>query len=138
MSDGSDKKRPEAPDSYEVGYGKPPSHSRFQKGRSGNPQGRPSRSKNMTTLLTKALDERVAVTENGRRRSITKREAIVTQLVNKSAAADLKAIGMLLSMIQQMDASAPATTLEPESFAEADERVLQILRERLEDQGKLK
>lgn len=27
------------PPSYEVGYGKPPAHSRFRKGQSGNPRG---------------------------------------------------------------------------------------------------
>jgi len=29
--------------SYDVGYGKPPIHSRFCKGQSGNPSGRPRR-----------------------------------------------------------------------------------------------
>src|SRR4051794_31141733 len=37
--------RPESP-SYEVGYGKPPAHSRFKPGRSGNPRGRPRGSRN--------------------------------------------------------------------------------------------
>ena len=31
----------EPPGEYEVGYGKPPVHTRFQKGQSGNPRGRP-------------------------------------------------------------------------------------------------
>src|SRR3954452_22678400 len=41
---------------YEVGYGKPPRHTRFEKGRSGNPRGRPKSSKNLATLLAAALD----------------------------------------------------------------------------------
>ena len=40
---------------YEVGYGKPPRHSRFVKGRSGNPRGRPPGTKNLKTLLSEAL-----------------------------------------------------------------------------------
>ena len=61
---------------YEVGYGKPPRHTRFVKGQSGNPRGRPPGAKNMKTLLTKALNELVVVTDNGGRRMVTKREAI--------------------------------------------------------------
>ena len=67
----------------EVGYSKPPRHSRFVKGQSGNPHGRPAGAKNLKTLLNKALNELVIVTENGGQRKISKREAIVTQLVNR-------------------------------------------------------
>jgi hypothetical protein len=42
---------------YPVGYGKPPPHSRFVKGQSGNPRGRPPGAKNMKTLLTKAMNK---------------------------------------------------------------------------------
>ena len=73
---------------YEVGYGKPPCQTRFKKGHSGNPKGRTAGDKNLSTLLSEALNERVVVTQNGRRRKITKRKAIVTQLVNRSASAD--------------------------------------------------
>jgi len=45
---------------YEVGRGKPPVHSRFTKGQSGNPRG--PRPKNLPALLVEALDEPVAVT----------------------------------------------------------------------------
>ena len=47
---------------YEVGYGKPPRHSQFVKGQSGNPRGRPAGAKNLKTLLNKALNELVIVT----------------------------------------------------------------------------
>ena len=51
------------------------------------------------TLLTDALSEKVYTTIDGRRRKITKREAIVTQMVNKSTSADLRATKMLIDML---------------------------------------
>jgi hypothetical protein len=81
---------------YQVGYGRPPRHSRFKKGGSGNPKGRPRGSKNATTLLQEALSEQVVISENGRRRTITKKEAIVTQIVNKAASGDHRSIQLLL------------------------------------------
>ena len=86
---------------YEVGYGKPPVHTRFQKGQSGNPKGRPRGRKNLSSLLNEVLNGWVIVVENGRRKRITKREAIITQLVNKSAAADLKATQIVLALLRR-------------------------------------
>ena len=63
----SEKKR-----DYEVGRGKPPVHSRFKKGQSGNPRG--PRSKNLPALLVDALNEKVVATIDGERREITKPE----------------------------------------------------------------
>jgi predicted enzyme related to lactoylglutathione lyase len=86
---------------YEVGYGKPPRPTRFKRGQSGNPRGRSSGAKNLKTLLSDALNERVTVSKNGGgHRKITKREAIITQLVNRSATADWRAIKILLDLIR--------------------------------------
>jgi hypothetical protein len=65
---------------YEVGRGKPPVHSRFKKSQSGNPRG--PRPKHLSALLVETLDEPVVVTIDGERGEITKREAVVTWLVN--------------------------------------------------------
>ena len=81
---------------YEIGYGKPPRHTQFRKGQSGNPKGRPRGAKNSATLLNEALDEPVVVTENGRRKTITKKQVIVKQIVNKAAGGDYRAIQLLL------------------------------------------
>jgi hypothetical protein len=89
---------------HEVGFGKPPKHSRFIKGKSGNPKGRPKGSKNLATILEKYGRERITVTENGRSRNITKKEAIVLQLTNKSVSGDLKAIRDHLQLSQLYEA----------------------------------
>ena len=49
---------------YAANYRKPPEHTRFKKGQSGNPRGRPA--KNLPALLAAALNEKVTVTENGK------------------------------------------------------------------------
>jgi len=41
-----------------VGYKRPPSHTRFKPGKSGNPRGRPRRKVNMSESLNQALDDK--------------------------------------------------------------------------------
>ena len=67
--------------SYEVGYRKPPVAHQFAKGRSGNPRGRPRRSRSIATLLREALEKPIRVTENGEQRQITTKEAFVGKLI---------------------------------------------------------
>jgi hypothetical protein len=121
---------PEDPRDYEVGYGKPPRHTRFVKGRSGNPRGRPPGAKNFTTLLSEALNETVIVAENGGRRKVTKRQAIITQLVNRSATADFRAIKILLDIVRDIERKTEPTAPETSDFSEADEKVLEQIKAR--------
>ena len=115
---------------YDVGYRKPPRHSRFAKGQSGNPRGRPPGAKNLKTLLSEALNETVIVSENGGRRKVTKRQAIITQLVNRSATADFRAIKILLDIVRDIERQTEPTTPETADFSEADEKVLEQIRAR--------
>ena len=59
--------------------------------------------KSLPALLADALNETIVVTIDGRRRKITKREAIVTQMVDKSASADLRATKMLMLIDMMKD-----------------------------------
>jgi hypothetical protein len=115
---------------YEIGYGKPPPRTRFKKGQSGNPRGRPPGAKNLKTLLSEALNGMVVVTENGGRRKVTKRRAIITQLVNRSATADFRAIKILLDIVRDIERQTELTTPEISDFSEADEKVLEQIKAR--------
>ena len=121
---------PDSEGDYEVGYGKPPRETRFAKGQSGNPRGRPSGAKNFKTLLSDALNEPVIVTENGGRRKVTKRQAIITQLVNRSATADWRAIKILLDLVRDIEGQTEPASPETSAFSEADEKVIEQLRTR--------
>ena len=84
----------------------------------------------MNTLLTKALNELVVVTDNGGRRMVTKREAIVTQLVNRSAKADFKAIQILLGMHRDIGGESDSLPADP-TFTEADQQIIARIKARL-------
>jgi hypothetical protein len=73
-----------------VGYAKPPKHTRFTKGCSGNPKGRPAGSKNLATMMIEELTQTVAVVENGKRTKIPKIRAAVRQALNRAPSAFLK------------------------------------------------
>jgi hypothetical protein len=119
---------------YDVGYGKPPRHSRFKQGRSGNPHGRPKGSSNMSTLLDHALNEQVVVSENGKRKRITKREAVLKQLVNKAASGEPKSIQLLLGEIRLVE-NREQSSAQPILFDETDREVIRQLYERLRNGG---
>jgi hypothetical protein len=87
--------------SAEVGYGNPPRETRFRKGRSGNPRGRPRGSRNFASLMEEALAEPVIITENGRRKKATKLQAIAKQLVNKAAQGDHRSIQLLMAFTER-------------------------------------
>ena len=115
---------------YQVGYGKPPRHTRFKKGQSGNPRGRPPGAKNLSTLLNEALNEMVVVTDNGGRKRITKRQASLKQLVNEAAKGKWPALRLLLDLLQDIEQrTAPQT--EQSLLGLADEKVIEQLKARL-------
>ena len=117
-------------DDYEVGYGKPPQKTRLKNGQSGNPRGRALGAKDLKTLLIDTLNEPVVVTENGGRRTISKRQAIVKQLVNQSAKGDWRAVKLLVDMLHETEGGGEPEAAES-SFGEADQKVIEQLKARL-------
>jgi hypothetical protein len=75
-----------------VGYGKPPTHSQFQPGQSGNPAGRPKGLRNLQTDVKGTLKVPVTVREGGRPRKISTQEGILMVLREKALKGDTRAI----------------------------------------------
>jgi hypothetical protein len=94
-------------DGYDVGYGRPPKHSQFKPGRSGNPKGRPPKSKNVDTLIKSELDATVTIKEGGRELRITKREAIVKQFVNSALKGDPRKLLLMLKYLEKQQEPDP-------------------------------
>lgn len=83
------------PDDYDrhdakVGYGKPPKRTQFQKGRSGNPRGRP-KGAGVRSAVEKVLGRTIAITVDGVRQQVPVTEALVTQLAQRALSGDAAA-----------------------------------------------
>lgn len=118
-------------DDYQIGYGKPPKNTRFAKGSSGNPRGRPKGSLSLRSILQKASAERVPVVINGRKRTISKLEAVVTQVMNRAASGDHKAAQMVLQLTSSLGVDEAASPSVPAVSLATKERLLKTFAERL-------
>ena len=81
---------------YQVGYCRPPLHSRFKPGQSGNPKGRPKQSRNLRTIVKQVLSEDMQIREGGRLRRMSAMEAVVRTIRARAFKGDPKALASLI------------------------------------------
>lgn len=104
-------------DSPEVGYGKPPKHTRFQPGRSGNPKGRAPRSGNFFEELLAELREETLFRDNGVDRKSTKQRALIHTIVEAAIRGDMRAASTIFAFCARSSAAkiAPEPAGDPEN-----------------------
>lgn len=85
---------------YNIGYGKPPEHGKFQRGKSGNPLGRRKKQppQGLDALLVEELLSPITVRTNGKSKKLSKLEVAVKRLVAKAMEGDPRALKFLLDM----------------------------------------
>ena len=115
---------------YAVGYGKPPAHSRFKPGASGNPNGRPKGSLNLITELQKTLRETVVINEGGKRKTISKLQAAMKQLTNKAATGNMPAIRQLIPITLFAERTITEESAPNEGLDKLDEKTMLSILER--------
>lgn len=100
--------------------------TRFKKGNRANPRGRPRGSKNLATLLERALDAAADADASQTHGRLTKRELVVARLVERSAGADLAATKLLFELLRKVDPSMVTTPADPTGYLPADDPIAQV------------
>jgi Family of unknown function (DUF5681) len=118
-------------DDDQIGYGKPPKATRFKKGKTGNPKGRPKAARNFKTDLMEEMREKVVIREGERSRKIPKQRAVIKTLVARTLKGDPRATDTLVNVLLKVldpEGEAPITG-QPLNSEERD--VLESLKARL-------
>ena len=117
---------------YDVGYGKPPVHSRFKPGQSGNSKGRPKGVRNFKTDVQTTLKASVRVTRGGKPRNVSTQEAALLRLREKALGGDARALDRLLALAQVYNNEELTVAA---SLSADDAMVLEIFKARCAERG---
>lgn len=120
---------------YRVGYRRPPRHSQFRKGQSGNPKGRPKARKNLNNETLEILGEQIKVNESGRPRALSKQTIIIKRMVADAIQGDAKARDQLLRLIIRIESTETGPQLNSASSAE-DAEIMARFKARLMEEIK--
>jgi len=122
------------PGGYEIGFCKPPRHTRFKTGQSGNPGGRPKGAKGFKTIIRSAMLEKVRVRTGGGERRVSRAEALVLKAIELASKDNFRATERLLGWYQEAvtESSTELGRPDHEALSEADRATLAALRESIE------
>lgn len=88
-------------DDYKVGYGRPPLHTRFRKGESGNRKGRKKGQGKPSISLRELLDEMQVVQIAGRKIKMTKGEILLRKQLEKAMQGDPRSMKFLIEVMSK-------------------------------------
>lgn len=83
---------------YEVGRGKPPKHTQFKKGQSGNPKGRPRGAKGLATLARETMTEKMPVRAGGVEKKMARIEALIFRMFESAMKGNMRAAAELFRL----------------------------------------
>jgi hypothetical protein len=109
---------------YEVGYCKPPKHTQFKPGRSGNPKGRPRAQRNFRTVLNETLKEKVLIRDGEQTRRVSKLDALVQVTINKALKGDPKALASFIQLARPAGLMDEVQATTPQELVKTDDEAI--------------
>lgn len=130
---------------YKVGYKKPPQHSRFKKGKSGNPSGRPKGALNkvndnsLYALLDQEVSGVVSIMNGDQKLTMTRASIVIKTLIQSAMKGNTRAIAMALEHMKIMDEKglAEAARLARQQAADLEARVVSMTDEEFDEYARL-
>lgn len=90
---------------YEIGYGKPPKHTQWQKGQSGNPSGKKTKAETIEATLKKLSAKEIVVHDKGVPVTMTQQEAMCSTVYVKAMNGDIPSAKFITSHLPSVEES---------------------------------
>jgi hypothetical protein len=111
-------------DSEKVGYRRPPRRTRFKKGQSGNPNGRPQGRANAKTIVARAINEKVTLREGETKRAMTKLEGMLQAHMVKAIKGDARSANLVINLVTRLGLLAETENKTFTALSEEDHAIL--------------
>lgn len=98
-------------------------NGRFGPGNTANPNGRPKKSRSINATILRELNASVMITENQKRRRVTKAAASAKQIANMGASGELRAAKLALEMGQKAEDRAQTSAVLAPAMTESDHEI---------------
>ena len=110
--------------------------TQFKKGQSGNPKGRPKGDKNYLALANRELSQKFSIMENGRRKTLSKKEVFVKTTINKGIAGDKKFTNIAYTMMQDAERYNERKKHDEKEQSKINQKIIENFRKRVLEENK--
>lgn len=117
------------PKKYKVGYGKPPKHSQYKTGQSGNPKGKPKGCRNFSTDAKEVLKQPTRVTQGGKSKTLSTQRAMLLRRREQALGGNERALDRMMDLAAKHNNE--EFSEEAAKLSLTDEEVLKGYNERL-------
>jgi Family of unknown function (DUF5681) len=115
--------------SFEIGYKRPPRHTRFQPGKSGNPRGRVRGVCNLATDVRRTLQTPVKLNEQGKPRRVSTQQAALLRLREKALKGDARSLDRFLELARLFNSTTDLAPSNDPTMPPEDQAILVAYRE---------